>query len=36
MKIWIMCCLNLGSMVNIFKILLDFSHFAKDFVDKNI
>ena len=28
MKVWIMCCLNLGSMLNI---LLDFLHFAKDF-----
>ena len=31
MKVWIMCCLNLGSMLNIHKILLDFLHFAKDF-----
>ena len=31
MKVWIMCCLNLGSVLNIFKILLAFLHFAKDF-----
>jgi len=35
MKVWIMCCLNLGSMLNIFKILIDFLHFAKDF-EQNI
>ena len=31
MKVWIMFCLNWGSMLNIFQILLDFLHFAKDF-----
>ena len=31
MKVWIMCCLNLGSVLNIHKILLDFLYFAKDF-----
>ena len=31
MKGWIMCCLNLGSVLNISKILLDFLHFAKNF-----
>ena len=29
MKVWIMCCLNLGSVLSIHKILLDFLHFAK-------
>ena len=29
MKVWIMCCLNLGSMLNIFKILLDFCTLLK-------
>ena len=31
MKVWIMCCLNLGSVLNVHKILLDSLHFAKDF-----
>ena len=35
MKVWIMCCLNLGSMLNIYKILLNFLHFAQDF-EQNI
>jgi len=35
MKVWIMCSLNLGSVLNISEILLDFLHFAKDF-DQNI
>jgi len=35
MKVWIICCLNLGSVLNIYKILLNFLHFAKDF-EQNI
>ena len=34
MKVWIMCCLNKGSVLNISKILLNFLHFAKDFEKK--
>jgi len=33
-QVWIMCCLNLGSVLNISKILFDFLHFAKKFWTK--
>ena len=36
MKVWIMCCLNLGSVLNIWKILLNFLHFAKHFEQNKI
>ena len=29
-KVWMMCSINLGSVLNIYKILLNFLHFAKD------
>ena len=29
--VWIMCCLNLGNMLNIYRILLHFLNFAEDF-----
>jgi len=34
-KVWIMCCLNLGSVLNIYEFILDFLLFAKDF-EQNI
>ena len=30
-KLWIMCCLNLGSVLNIYRILLEVLNFDKDF-----
>ena len=35
MKVWIMYCLNLGSVLNIYKIILNFLHFSNDF-EQNI
>ena len=31
MKVWTMCCLNIGTSLIIYKSVLDFLHFAKDF-----